>query len=155
MCCVLCCALQRQAQPRARSSQCMPSTLTRKALISRTYLPKQLMHVQRLILGIVEAGTFPGMWVHITVFHSAAETGPALAMVATSTALSQVGLKALFEIRCHGYLQLTSCSFAGGSVARLHFLLALVGGCRHGAENHNNVAKSIYMMMQKETRSCR
>jgi hypothetical protein len=54
--------------------------------------------VQRLILGIVEAGTFPGMWVHITVFHSAAETGPALAMVATSTALSQVGLKARFEI---------------------------------------------------------
>ena len=46
--------------------------------------------LQRLILGIVEAGTFPGMWVHITVFHSAEETGPALAMVATSTALSQV-----------------------------------------------------------------
>ncbi|CAL5226986.1 g9873 [Coccomyxa viridis] len=46
--------------------------------------------VQRLILGIVEAGTFPGMWVHITVFHSSQETGPALAMVATSTALSQV-----------------------------------------------------------------
>ena len=76
----------------------MPSTMMRNALIPRTHLPKQLMHVQRLILGIVEAGTFPGMWVHITVFHSAAETGRALAMVATSTALSQVGLKALFEI---------------------------------------------------------
>ncbi len=38
----------------------------------------------------MEAGTFPGMWVHITVFHSSQETGPALAMVATSTALSQV-----------------------------------------------------------------
>ena len=47
-------------------------------------------HLQRLVLGIVEAGTFPGMWVHITKFHSAEETGPALAMVATSTALSQV-----------------------------------------------------------------
>lgn len=46
--------------------------------------------MQRLILGIVEAGTFPGMWMHITVFHSAEETGPALAVVATSTALSQV-----------------------------------------------------------------
>ena len=47
-------------------------------------------NVQRLILGIVEAGTFPGMWLHITKFHSSEETGPALAMVATSTALWQV-----------------------------------------------------------------
>ena len=76
----------------------MPITVMRDALISRMYLTEQLMHMQRLILGIVEAGTFPGMWVHITVFHSAAETGPALAMVASSTALSQVGLEALFEI---------------------------------------------------------
>lgn len=38
----------------------------------------------------MEAGTFPGMWLHITKFHSSEETGPALAMVATSTALSQV-----------------------------------------------------------------
>ena len=30
------------------------------------------------------------MWLHITKFHSSEETGPALAMVATSTALSQV-----------------------------------------------------------------
>ncbi|EIE24952.1 MFS general substrate transporter, partial [Coccomyxa subellipsoidea C-169] len=46
--------------------------------------------VQRLILGIVESGTFPGMWFHITTFFNASETGPALALVATSTALSQV-----------------------------------------------------------------
>lgn len=31
-----------------------------------------------------------GMWFHITTFFSANETGPALALVATSTALSQV-----------------------------------------------------------------
>ncbi|BDA49379.1 Putative tartrate transporter [Coccomyxa sp. Obi] len=46
--------------------------------------------VQRLILGIVESGTFPGMWYHITIFFNSNETGPALALVATSTALSQV-----------------------------------------------------------------
>lgn len=98
--------------------------MMRNALISRTYLPKQLMHAQRLILGIVEAGTFPGMWVHITVFHSAAETGPALAMVATSTALSQVGLKARFEIGCHGDLQVISCLVAGGSCRKNSVLTA-------------------------------
>lgn len=31
-----------------------------------------------------------GMWFHITTFFNASETGPALALVATSTALSQV-----------------------------------------------------------------
>ncbi len=31
-----------------------------------------------------------GMWYHITLFFNANETGPALALVATSTALSQV-----------------------------------------------------------------
>ena len=77
-----------------RPVSCQPSNcLTSHRTSPQQWLPRihcETCHLQRLILGIVEAGTFPGMWVHITKFHSSEETGPALAMVATSTALSQV-----------------------------------------------------------------
>ncbi|KAK9816765.1 hypothetical protein WJX72_004884 [[Myrmecia] bisecta] len=47
-------------------------------------------YVLRLLLGVTEAGTFPGMWYHLSLFYSDKELGMAYAYVAAGTALSQV-----------------------------------------------------------------
>lgn len=47
-------------------------------------------HILRFLLGIAECGTFPGMWYHLSLFYTAADLGPAYAVVTSATALASV-----------------------------------------------------------------
>ena len=44
----------------------------------------------RLLLGVAESGTFPGMWYHLSTFYAEADIGLAYSYVSVGTAISQV-----------------------------------------------------------------
>ena len=44
----------------------------------------------RVLLGLAESGTFPGVWQHLSRFYSPRELGAAYSFVSTSTALAQI-----------------------------------------------------------------
>ena len=49
----------------------------------------------RLLLGVAESGTFPGMWYHLSTFYSEADIGLAYSYVSVGTAISQVQPKSV------------------------------------------------------------
>lgn len=49
-------------------------------------------YLLRLLLGVAEAGSFPGMWYHLSLFYSSQDLGLAYSYVALGSAVSQVSL---------------------------------------------------------------
>lgn len=47
-------------------------------------------YVLRLLLGVAEAGSFPGMWYHLSLFYSEKDLGLAYAYVTLGGAIAQV-----------------------------------------------------------------
>lgn len=47
-------------------------------------------YLLRLLLGVTEAGSFPGMWYHLSLFYSSQDLGLAYSYVAVGSAVSQV-----------------------------------------------------------------
>ena len=47
-------------------------------------------YLLRLLLGVTEAGSFPGMWYHLSLFYSEKDLGLAYAYVTLGSAVSQV-----------------------------------------------------------------
>ena len=48
-------------------------------------------YMLRMLLGVTEAGSFPGMWYHLSLFYSEKDLGLAYAYVSLGSAVSQVG----------------------------------------------------------------
>lgn len=48
-------------------------------------------YLLRMLLGATEAGSFPGMWYHLSLFYSSQDLGLAYSYVALGSAVSQVG----------------------------------------------------------------